>query len=151
MTLLQLLAAVVLGLMCGSKLNVGVFAHPTLNRQAFAVHIPVRASFASLFGHIMPFWMGGSTLLNIALLLPFEHLTASAWRLTAIACGLQILCVIFSLVAPVPINNQIMKWTPQALPENWHTLEGRWDLYHAARTTALIAAFVILVLSTSAR
>jgi hypothetical protein len=29
---LQLVALVVLGLMCGSELNVAAFAHPTLNR-----------------------------------------------------------------------------------------------------------------------
>ncbi len=46
---LQLLAVLVLGLMCGSELNVAAFAHPTLNRQVLRTHIPVRSSFASLF------------------------------------------------------------------------------------------------------
>jgi hypothetical protein len=40
--MLQFVAALVLGLMCGSELNVAAFAHPTLNRQRVAVHIPVR-------------------------------------------------------------------------------------------------------------
>lgn len=151
MTAIQLFAVIALGLMCGSELNVGAFAHPALNRQSIAVHIPVRASLASLFGHIMPFWMGASTLLNLLLLLPFEHLTQRAWGLTAIAFALQALCVIFSLAGPVPINNRIIKWTPQALPEDWKAQERRWDLYHWLRTSALVAAFTILVLSTSAR
>jgi hypothetical protein len=59
--------------------------------------------------------------------------------------------VIFSLAGPVPINNRIIKWTPQALPEDWKAQERRWDLYHWLRTSALVAAFTILVLSTSAR
>ena len=66
------LAVLVLGLMCGSELNVAVFAHPTLNRQRLDVHIPVRSSFASLLGHVMPFWMAGSALLNLLLLLRFR-------------------------------------------------------------------------------
>jgi hypothetical protein len=41
---LQLLTVLVLGLMCGSELNVAVFGHPTLNRQPLEVHIPVRSS-----------------------------------------------------------------------------------------------------------
>ncbi len=47
---LQVLAIVVLGLMCGSELNVAAFGHPTLDRQPLDVHIPVRAAFARLFG-----------------------------------------------------------------------------------------------------
>jgi len=77
---LQLLALIVLGLMCGSELNVAAFSHPTLNRQPLAVHIPVRSSFAPLFGRVMPFWMAGSTLLNLLLLLPFQHASSLAHR-----------------------------------------------------------------------
>jgi hypothetical protein len=68
---LQLLAVLVLGLMCGSELNMAAFAHPMLNRQPLEVHMPMRASLAVLFGRVMPFWMAGSTLLNFLLLLPF--------------------------------------------------------------------------------
>jgi hypothetical protein len=53
--MLQFVAALVLGLMCGSELNVAAFAHPTLNRQPVTVHIPVRSSFAAQFGRVMPF------------------------------------------------------------------------------------------------
>ena len=80
---LQLVAVLVLGLMCGSELNVAAFAHPTLNRQPLEAHILVRSSAAALFARVMPFWMVGSTLLNLALLLPFEPLGNQAWRLAA--------------------------------------------------------------------
>ena len=71
---LQVFAVLLLGLMCGSELNVAAFAHPTLNRQPLETHILVRSSIAALLGRVMPFWMVGSTLLNLALLLPFEEL-----------------------------------------------------------------------------
>ena len=116
---LQVLAILVLGLMCGSELNVAAFGHPTLNRQTLEVHIPVRSSLAVLFGRVMPFWMAGSTLLNLLLLLPFEGLSASARRLVAISFAIQGAAVVFSVLAPVPINNRIKKWTPNNLPENW--------------------------------
>ncbi len=73
-------------------------------------------------------WMAGSAILNLLLLLPFEHLTQSAWRLAATPFAIQILAVLFSLVAPVPINNRIAKWTPKSLPEDWSTQEHRWDI-----------------------
>jgi len=149
--MLHLLALLVLGLMCGSELNVALFSHPVLKRQPLETHIAVRSSLAALLGRVMPFWMSGSTLLSLSVILPFEHLHASAWRLAAAAFAMQVLAVVFSLVAPVPINNRIAKWTPQSLPEDWKAQEHRWDAYHLARTCALIVAFALLSLSISAR
>ena len=143
-------AVLVLGLMCGSELNVAVFGHPTLNRQPLDAHILVRSSYAALFGRVMPFWMAASTLLNLLLLLPFAHLNGSAWRFAAIALAIQVVAVLFSLAAPVPINNRIAKWTPKSLPSDWRALEHRWDLYHWLRTSGLVAAFVLLALSIAA-
>jgi hypothetical protein len=144
---IQVLAIVVLGLMCGSEFNVAAFGHPALNRQKPEVHIPIRASFATLFGRVMPFWMVTSTLLNLLLLLPFEHLGVLAGHLAALAFAIQLFAIIFSLVGPVPINNRIKLWTPANLPADWKAQEHRWDLYHGFRTFGLIIAFVLLVLS----
>jgi hypothetical protein len=144
---IQVLAIVVLGLMCGSELNVAAFGHPTLNRQSTDVHIPVRASFATLLGRVMPFWMVTSTLLNLLLLLPFEHLGVFAGHLAQIAFAIQVFAILFSLVGPVPINNRVKLWTPTNLPADWRAQEHRWDLYHWIRTCGLIVAFALLVVS----
>jgi uncharacterized membrane protein len=146
---LQLAAVLVLGLMCGSELNVAMFAHPALSRQPLEVHIRMRAELARLLGRVMPFWMSGSTLLNLLLLLPFEHLNGSAWHFAVVAFAIQVCAVLFSLAFPVPINNRIAKWTTDSLPEDWREQERRWDLYHWHRTVALIAGFGILLLSVT--
>ena len=146
---LQLLAVLILGLMCGSELNVAAFAHPALNRQSRDAHIRVRSSLASLLGQVMPFWMSGSTLLNLLLLLPVGHLDKPARELAAAALAIQIGAVVFSLVGPVPINNRIAKWSPESAPDDWKAQEHRWDIYHWFRTCGLIAAFMLLVLSMS--
>jgi uncharacterized membrane protein len=148
---LHIFAVLVLGLMCGSELNVAAFAHPLLNHQSLEVHIPVRSSLAALLGKVMPFWMSGSTLLNLLVLLPFEHLSEPAWRLAAIAFAIQVFAVVFSLVGPVPINNRIAKWIPQSLPEDWKAQEHRWDQYHGLRTAGLIVAFALLIFSVALR
>lgn len=149
--ILHLVALLVLGLMCGSELNVALFSHPVLKKQPLETHILVRSSLAALLGRVMPFWMAGSTLLNLLLILPFEHLNESAWRLAAVAFAIQVLAVVFSLVAPVPINNRIAKWTPKSIPEDWNAQEHRWDMYHFVRTCGLVVAFALLSLSFSAR
>jgi hypothetical protein len=149
--LLHILAIVVLGLMCGSELNVGLFTHPLVGRQPLAVHVPMRAGFAVLLGRVMPFWMSGSTLLNLLLLLPFEHLSKTAWCLATVAFAIQALCVVFSILAAVPINNRIIRWMPENLPADWKVQEARWDSYHAFRTFALIVAFIALIASVASR
>jgi len=148
---LQLMAIVALGLMCGSELNVAAFIHPALNRQPMEVHVPMRSSFAVLLGKVMPFWMSGSTLLNLLLLLPVGHLNKAAWDVAAVSFGIQVFAVLFSLAGPVPINNRIAKWTPESLPDDWKAQEHRWDLYHWVRTGGLIVAFALLVSSFSLR
>jgi uncharacterized membrane protein len=151
MLTLQILVILVLGLMCGSELNVATFSHPTLNRQPPDTHIRMRSAFAVLLGRVMPFWMAGSTLLNLVLILPFAHLTGTAWTLTAISAAIQVLAVIFSLIGPVPINNRIMTWTPQSFPADWQAQERRWDAYHWVRTIGLIVAFALLLCSLAMR
>jgi uncharacterized membrane protein len=142
---LELCAVLVLGLMCGSELNIAAFGHPALKRQSVETHVGMRSAMAALFGRVMPFWMGGSTLLNLLLLLPFVHLNKPAWYLAAIAFGIQALAVVFSLIGPVPINNRIARWKPESLPNDWRAQENRWDLYHWVRTCGLVVAFALLV------
>jgi uncharacterized membrane protein len=148
---LQFVALLVLGLMCGSELHVALFSHPILKRQPLDTHILVRSSLAALLGRVMPFWMSSSTLLNLLLLLPFTGLNKSAWRFAATTAAIQALAVVFSLVGPVPINNRISKWTPSSLPEDWTAQEQRWDVYHWVRTCGLVVAFAILALSLATR
>jgi hypothetical protein len=141
---LQVLAALALGLMCGSELNVAVFL-------LLETHVLLRASFARLFGRVMPFWMAGSTMLNLLLLLLFAHVQHPAWRLATIAFAIQALAIPFSLVGPVPINNRVIRWTPQSLPRDWKEQEHRWDVYHWVRRGALIVVFALLILGVMLR
>ena len=85
---LQLLAVLVLGLMCGSELNVAAFGHPTLNRQPLAAHILVRSSFAALFGQVMPFWMGSySYLSSTSIGLPGASLQSLSLSKSSLSCS----------------------------------------------------------------
>jgi uncharacterized membrane protein len=149
--ILQFLAVLGIGLMCGSELNVAAIAHPTLNHQSREVHTQVRSSFARLLGGVMPYWMAACALLNILMLLPFNHLNRTAWDLAVSAFGIQFLMILFSLAFPVPINNRIAHWTPDSLPSDWEEQEHLWDIYHWVRTCALILAFALLALSLGVR
>jgi uncharacterized membrane protein len=148
---LQLFAVLALGLMCGSELSIAALGHPALNRLPLGPHISARASLARLAGRVMPFWMSASTLLTLLLLLPFAGLGIQSRHFAEVALVLQVAAVAFSLVGPVPINNRILKWTPESLPKDWKSLEHRWDVYHWLRTAELIVAFGFLALSLAVR
>jgi uncharacterized membrane protein len=105
----------------------------------------MRSSFARSFGRVMPFWMTGSTLLNLLLVFLFAF-KRNCMRLAGTALGIQILALVFSLVGPVPFNNRIAKWTPESVPDDWMAQERRWDMYHRIRTCALLMAFALLAL-----
>ena len=109
---LEIAALTVLGPMCGSELNVAAFGHPVIAAQPLEVHLPMRAELARLLGRVMPFWMAASTLLNLALLFPFERLNPTAWHWAAVALTIQLFAVVFSLLGPVPINNRMAKLDP---------------------------------------
>lgn len=152
--LLQLGAILLLGLICGSELNIAAFAHPTLSRQSLDVHIPVRAALAKCLGRVMPFWMTASAFLNLLLLLPVAHVYPPyyfGWKLAAASAAIQVVAIVFSLAALVPINNRITRWTPQNTPDDWTAQERRWDAYHWIRTCGLILAFALLTFSALLR
>jgi uncharacterized membrane protein len=39
-----------------------------------------------------------------------------------------------SLLVNVPINQEVLAWSPAALPDDWMQLRDRWWLWHNVRT-----------------
>jgi hypothetical protein len=70
-------------------------------------------------------------------------------RLDAMALVISILAAVFSLLAPVGINNRTATWTPASLPADRREQEHRWDVDHWRRTGGLLVAFLLLTLSLS--
>lgn len=55
-----------------------------------------------------------------------------------------IACIVISWFGNQPINNIVMTWTPDTLPENWVSLRDKWWSLHIMRTiTELIALCLI--------
>jgi hypothetical protein len=111
----------------------------------------VRSSFGARFRHVMPFWMAGSTLLNPLLLFPFAHLNKFGWNFAAIAWSIQVLAVVFSQVAPIPINKRIAKWTLATVRSDGEAQEHRSRVSDWFRTSGLVAASACLVPSVGVR
>lgn len=133
-------------LLTGNEFTVGAFIHPLFNRLPEAAHAYAAREAARFFGMVMPFWMAINLLLSASLLFVAAPAFSIVWWLFAAATALFALVIVFSVVGPVPINNQIKNWQPENLPADWRSLRRRWDALHRIRVVMLLGSFVCLSL-----
>ena len=138
---------VVAGTLTGSEFAVAVFFHPRISRLEDAVHIRAAQALAKVFGIVMPFWYVFTFLLALALTFVAHVTRSTPWWLALVSAVLLAIIGLYSVLLPVPINNQIARWQPDTVPTNWRDLRRRWDLLHAIRVAFLIVALIFLVAS----
>ena len=144
---LETLAIVVAGTMTGNEIAVAVFVHPRLSRLDNAVHVRAVQTLAIGLGAAMPFWYALTCLLSLATTF-FAQPTWDTPRWLALgATALFAAMSIYSVLLPVPINNQVARWQPDSLPPNWRELRRRWDTLHVIRVVFLVVALLLLVTS----
>jgi uncharacterized membrane protein len=78
-----------------------------------------------------------SALAVVFLLFRREPAGAFYFALSGLMLFIGVLLV--TLLVNVPIDNQIKRWTPTALPSDWTRLRDRWEFYHTVRTFASLA------------
>jgi len=140
-------AMVVAGTMTGSELAVALFFHPCISRLEDAVHIRVAQALAKILGKVMAIWYPVTFLLTLALTLVVHPARSTPWWLALTSTVLLALISIYSVLWPVPINNQVGRWQPDSVPANWRDLRRRWDLLHAIRVVFLVIALILLIAS----
>jgi uncharacterized membrane protein len=144
---LEIAAIVVAGTLTGSELAVAVFFHPRISRLEDAVHIRAAQTLAKVLGTVMPFWYPFTFLLILAVTFVAFTTRSTPWWLALASTALFAFISIYSVILPVPINNQIARWQPDSVPGNWRDLRRRWDLLHAIRVVFLVVALILLVTS----
>jgi Domain of unknown function (DUF1772) len=145
MDLLFLILVVSTGTILGNEFSIGFLIHPALSRTDDERFLPAIQVFAKLFGKIMPFWITGTALLHLVLLVVLWNWPAISTVLLLVAKLLWLIIIIFSLVGPVPINNRVKAWDIRSLPPDWREQRRRWDQLNAIRVVIIAAAFVALI------
>ncbi len=145
--LLELAAIVVAGTMVGNELAVAVFFHPRISALDDATHVRAAQALAAALGRAMPFWYALTLLLSGAVAFSARPAGTPGHGLALVAAGLFAAMIVYTVLLPVPINNQVARWQPESLPANWRELRRRWDALHAVRVGVLLAALVLLVAS----
>ena len=144
---LKIVAIVVAGTMTGNEIAVAVFFHPRISRLEDSVHAQAAQTLASALGAVMPFWYA----LTFFLALGVTFIAQTAWSTPRwLAFGAALLfaaMIVYTVLQPVPINNQIARWRPDSVPSNWRELRRRRDLLHAIRVGFLVVALILFVAS----
>jgi uncharacterized membrane protein len=144
---LEITAIVVAGMLTGSEFAVAVFFHPRISRLEDALHIRAAQTLAKVLGMVMSFWYPLTFLLALAVTFVAHTTRGTPWWLPLSSTVLYALISVYSLLLPVPINNQVARWQPDTVPANWRDLRRRWDLLHAIRVAFLVIALILLVAS----
>lgn len=144
---LAVITASVVGLMVGVEFAVAFVVNPLLLRLPAGPSLSARADSARVMGRAMPFWYVCSLLL-VAILTAYTWGTPTAGTALAAAVLLAV-SVVMSVVLLVPINNRSATWTPENRPDDWREQQQRWDRLHYARVAIIVAAFVLVVASTT--
>jgi hypothetical protein len=126
---------------------VAVFFHPCISHLEDAVHIQAAQALAKVLGRVMSFWYPLTLLVALTVTFVAHTTWSTPWWLAITATVLLALISLYSVLLPVPINNQVARWRPDSVPPNWRDLRRRWDLLHAIRVALLIIALILLVAS----
>ena len=144
---LEVAAIVLAGTLTGSELAVAVFFHPRISRLEDAVHIRAAQALAKVLGTAMSVWYPLTLLLALAVTFVLHTTRSRSWWLALASTVLLALISLYSVLLPVPINNQVARWQPDSVPANWRNLRRRWDLLHGIRVVFLLIALILLVAS----
>jgi hypothetical protein len=97
------------------------------------VHVRAAQTLASALGAVMPFWYAITFLLSLAVTFLAHATWSTSWWLALGSAALFAAMIVYTVLLPVPINNQVVRWQPDSLPANWRELRRRWDMLHAIR------------------
>jgi uncharacterized membrane protein len=152
MVLLDVIAAVCIGLLIGVEFAVSVFINPILHKLSGREELHAIQLFASKLGRVMPYWYISSLLLLVAEAIFRRGSYGIPLLVTAI--GIWVAVILLTILFLVPINNRLTRVDPdmaghsaqKALQEH-----GRWDTMHRWRVVSLTAAMVCFLLAIIGR
>jgi Ca2+/Na+ antiporter len=139
-----LLAIFVIGLLAGVMLGVAM-EQQTAQKLPEAAWTLRQQNDDALFRKVMPF----TFITMMLLLITSIFLLHGRSRMVMVAATVAALAVIIVTAGwEVPINNEIVKWTPGNAPADWTSTRDKWLHNHWVRTWIGILAFGCALAST---
>ena len=144
MTALRVLNLLVAAMMAGGLVMVMVAVVPTFRRLPDRLAVSLHRQVDRYVDVPLPIFTVLTVLSAIPLL--FDDDTATGLVAAAAACGVVV--AVGSHFVNRPMNLRLKSWGPGPVPAEYAGLRRRWDLAHALRTAAGLAALVCLIVAT---
>jgi hypothetical protein len=149
--MLEIILLVAAGTLVGNEICIAAFVHPIFYKLPKECHVRVAQPVARLLGAVMPFWYIAVVALTGAECYLSREGNPRALHLLEAAEVIFLVSIAFTLLGPVPINNQIARFVPEQPPANWLALRKRWDRLHAIRVAIILVALILLTAGTVIR
>lgn len=114
---LKAISVIVAGLMVGNELAVSAFIHPRLSVLDDKTHAASAQALARGYGAVMPVWYAVVLSLTVVMTLLMPP-WSTATKLAGVSAMIWLGSIIFTLLLPVPINNQVIRWNLDSLPDH---------------------------------
>jgi uncharacterized membrane protein len=125
---------------------IGTFAlHPAAARLEPPQHILLRQELIRRLSRFLPPFML-LPLVTAPVAMMFCRL-AGSWPSDMLGLALSFATVAITVTTNAPLNRRFAKWSPTALPTDWHRDIRRWNRAHTLRMTTAVGAFASAILA----
>lgn len=142
LTACQALALLLVGLVAGSMF--GIWRGYDITAYAPATFVEVHQGAVRGLNILLPAMAGAALALVVLLAVLGRNRPVVLWLYLAAALAIFAGGVITRFLNQ-PINDQIMAWSPTAIPVDWTALRDSWWSWHLVRLAATLVAEVLLI------
>ncbi len=140
-----MLAALSTGVLFGTKTSLG----PSTRDFTAATYIEMQQATVRNLRPVMGTLLPGAAAGNVLVLaLTAGERRSPAWALTAGGLAAQLTALALTGAVELPINAQVLTWSPEDPPPGWQELRDRWDRVHTGRTVAAVLGLACLAAAT---
>ena len=137
------------GLLAGNEFGTWAAVHPALGKLSVAERVRIEQEVTRRYAKMMPFWMSSTILSCLPVLALGRRTSGFRYSLLGALCFATMLLTTF--LGNVPINNRVLKLSPEADGEEFVELRKRWDRLHTIRALLNVAGLGFLSAGTPAR
>src|SRR5262250_1311384 len=135
------------GIVAGAFLMGSFAVHPAAARLNASPHVLLRQELIRRLAQWMPPFMLLPVLASTVAIMLCR--TSVFWILDTLGLALSLATIGITVGVNVPLNRRFAAWSLEALPQDWESYIGRWNLGHSARTATAVAAFICAILARS--
>ena len=145
-SLIRFINLILAALLAGASFGIWVGLNPTA--YSLATYLEQQQHLVRSLNVLMVSLVVAATLVTIdSAYLQRRNKSDFVMLLIAAACFTS--CIFISRFGNLPIQNEMLTWRADALPDNWTTLRDQWWSFHIMRTIAELIALVLVAWTAS--